>query len=237
MPRVRAKAKKKAPKGKAKPKAKKPKAKKPTKKATPRKKAPKTSGGVGKSKRKKKAGPKAPRGFVPVPVLETQDEAFDVIKKRLDDAQLDAYEGVTLGSEEYDGKREVFRFDSKARTHRYRDGSIDGEWSVPVPHGVPAEKLTFAMEEAFGRKPLGITYFIAYGVRYVIQSDDEIYQEFKGMNQIMTHYHRAEKRSKVVKVFITIRKILVTLAKKYRRKPSLLFIRLHWNPDNEKPEK
>ena len=123
--------------------------------------------------------------------------------------------------------------------HRYADDTVDGEFTIQVPRGTAVEDIIKQLRDAFGVDPegLGYGYWLSVGQRYVIKEDDEVYRRHKGMNEINTYYSRM-RTSKIIPVFGSARtKMTRGAERKFRRKAESVFIRLHWNPDNEKPRR
>jgi hypothetical protein len=84
---------------------------------------------------------------------------------------------------------------------------------------------------------LGKGYWLSIGQRYVIKEDDEVYRRSRGMNEIATFYTRV-KTANIISAFGAARtKMTRGAEKKYRRKAETVFVRVHWNPNNEKPER
>jgi len=184
----------------------------------------KPSKATAKPSKAKPSKPKgAPRGFKPITKSgHDQDSAAALMRRKLGEAVrvLESMEGM----------------ESKSRVHENKDGSVDGEWVVAVPKRMSMDDLSIAMEESFGRTAISRDMWISYGARYVIKEDDEVYRRNKGMNQVATKYHRAETRARVVKVFATLRAIMDTMKRKmHGRRPTQVFLRLSWNPEDAKP--
>lgn len=119
------------------------------------------------------------------------------------------------------------------------DDTIDGELSVNVPRGMSTRDLIKKLRDAFETQPkrLGPEYWLSVGERFVIKEDEEVYRRNKGMNEIQTYYSRIS-RATIAPVFGAARdKMTPGAEKKYHRKAEMVFIRLHWNPRNAKPQR
>lgn len=213
----------------AKSKGKKPKKGKKSKRSSssPKKGSPK--------KRKRKAKPHRPAfegrrrepHFEPPPGFDisfgstTPDEAFATIKARLDDAK-------SLLPEGYDGR---------VLMHTYADGSIDGELYVLIPEGTEVVQADVDMYEAFEEVAVGVRYWISFGARYAVKTDDERYRRHKGMTQVQTNYQRAI-RTNIAEEQVLMQKVLLPgMERKFREEAHSVFIRLHWNPQDIQPKR
>lgn len=125
---------------------------------------------------------------------------------------------------------------SRVRIHKYRDGTIDGELMVRIPHGVKPRDASEQVEEAFGHREVHPEIWIQTGVRYTIQEDDEIYRKFQGMNELNVFFQRST-RHNVGDVFAIQREEqMAGLDRKYGRQAEMIYVRLHWNKENARPE-
>lgn len=117
---------------------------------------------------------------------------------------------------------------------------MDGELSLAVPRGTSEEQLYRSLVDAFGQNPghIGPGYWLSIGQRYSIKEGDEVYRRHKGMNEISTYYAGMRRRGIVAATFGAARDLMTPGAKKkYGRKAETVFIRLHWNPNRDKPER
>lgn len=211
-------------------KPKKPKGKKPKKIKKSKSKA------KPKGKKRKKSKPKRPHKpiferrsadddsppeFTITPGAVTQEEAFATIEARLKDAQ-DALPDGLVG---------------RVILHPYHDGSVDGELYVTVPEGESSVDTEWSLTEAFGHVTVGQKYWISVGARYIVEDDDVIYRRYRGMNQVQTNYQRAVGANIAEEDLILRTKVLRGMKKRYKREAHSIFIRLHWNPQNEQPKR
>lgn len=150
-----------------------------------------------------------------------QDEAYAVIYARLEDAKARLPEG-------YDGKILI---------HPYADGSVDGELYIKVPEGESTRELEFDLYDAFSPFAVGTRYWISVGARYAVKADDERYRRFKGMTQVQTNYSRAIQPNIVAAHMVMRQKITKGMEKTFGQEAHSVFIRLHWNPQNEQPKR
>lgn len=165
--------------------------------------------------------PEAPPEFTIRLRPETQDEAYASIKARLEDARANLPEGT----------------ESRIIIHPYADGSVDGELYVKIPTWEDTREMEWDLHEAFGKMAVGTRYWISTGVRYIIEKDDIIYRRFKGMNQLQTNYQRASQHNIVEEHVILRHTILPGTKKRFKREAHSVFIRLHWNPNDEHPKR
>lgn len=151
----------------------------------------------------------------------TQEEAFAVIKARLEDAR----------------SRLPERYDSRIIIHPYVDGSVDGELYVKVPEGTGSADTSWDLYEAFQPLAVGTRYWMSVGARYIIEEDDEVYRRNRGMNLVETNYQRATAPNVSEEHDLLERKLLPGMQNRYKREASNIFIRLHWNPEGERPKR
>lgn len=151
------------------------------------------------------------------PTKKEIDKAKEAIKARLDKT-----------ADEVGGK---------VRVHVYPDGSIDGEISIDVVKGQSASDLFLDVESAFKKQSLGKGFWISTGERHVIQEDAEVYRRHKGMNEVAVYYQRATPSNIAETMLIARRNITPAMERKYKRKASTIFVRLHWNADDKKPKR
>lgn len=164
-----------------------------------------------KSKKPKKAPPSHP---VDVAISELeQEQAFATIEQRL----------------------KLVESIGRIRIVPYADGSIDGEVLAQVPHGTSTSHLLIDIENALGTSGLK-GFWISVGVRFTIKEDDEVYRRFRGYNDVNTHFQKMI-RPNVIDVFdIARHQITEGMEDKYGRKADSVYVRIHWNPANAKPE-
>lgn len=186
-----------------------------------------------KKRRKKKRHPTKlvfearPRDEEPPPGFDiklgevTQDEAFATIEARLNDARdnlPEGYEGVVI-------------------IHPMADGSVDGELYVTVPEGEDTREAEFDLYDSFTATAVGTRYWVSVGARYIVDTDDERYRRNKGMTQVQTNYQRANRANIVEEHLIFRKKIAEGMDQKFGEEAHSIFIRLHWNPQNEQPKR
>lgn len=151
----------------------------------------------------------------------TPDEAYATIKARLDDAR-------SLLPEGYEGK---------VLMHTYVDGSVDGELYVKVPEDQDVRTTEAEMYEAFEEVAVGVRYWVSFGVRYAVKTDDERYRRHKGMTQVESNYQRAI-RTNIVEEHLLMRKVILPgMERKFKDEAHSVFIRLHWNPEDIQPKR
>lgn len=117
---------------------------------------------------------------------------------------------------------------------------MDGEISFQVPRGVSEDEMYRRILDGFGQNPghIGPGYWLSVGQRYTIKEGDEVYRRHKGMNEIATYYAGMRRPGIVAATFGAARDMMTPGAReKYKRKASSVFVRLHWNPDREKPQR
>lgn len=162
-----------------------------------------------------------PPGFDVVITATTPDEAHAVIKARLVDARYMLPEG----------------YNGKVLMHMYADGSVDGELYVLVPEGKDVKDADADMYEAFQEVAVGTRYWVSFGVRYAVKTDDERYRRHKGMTQVETNYQRAVRANIVEEQVIMQTKVIPGMEKKFKDEAHSVFIRLHWNPEDLQPKR
>jgi len=212
-PKATNKPRKAASKPKAKPRAAKPKARKG------RKVKPKAT------RKAKPRAPRIPRGFELVP---GQVDARVKIKERLDATK------ATL---------DLIELESRVYVHEYENGQVDGEIAVTVPRGKTALEVDQELEQAFQTLPLGLGrgYWFGLGVR--IGFNKEIDEErsgsarVRGMDDLQMYYRRVNTPN-MIDSFLREQMIMIPGAEdRFKRKIEIVYIRLHWNPENEKPSR
>lgn len=191
------------------------------KKARTKEKSRKTKARAKEKARRKRI----PKGFDLVPGQAT---ALDKIKARLEDTAK-ALEGLELECRVY--------------THEYDNGEIDGEIAVPVPRGRTAIDIDQELETAFQNLPLGLgsEFWYALGVRLSIHKDEAEDRSgsarVRGMDDLMMYYRRVNTPN-LIDSFLREQKIMIPgVEEKYGRKVEIVYLRLHWNPSNEKPSR
>lgn len=127
--------------------------------------------------------------------------------------------------------------------HEYDNGEVDGEIAIVVPRGRTAIEMDQMLEEAFQNKPggLGSQYWFALGVRLSIHKDEADDRSgsarVRGMDDLQMYYRRINTPN-LIDSFLREQKIMIPGAEeKYRRKVEIVYLRLHWNPENEKPSR
>lgn len=132
--------------------------------------------------------------------------------------------------------------ESRIYTHAYKDGQIDGEIAVFVPRGTNAADVSWKLEEAFQLEPFGLgRSFVSLGTRLSIHKDEA--EDRSGTSRVrgmddMQMYYRAFNTTRLGDSFRRSRKYMIPGAeKKYRRKVEIVYLRIHWNPDHERPKR
>lgn len=151
----------------------------------------------------------------------TQSEAYGIIQSRLEAAKLDLPEG----------------YDGRVMLHAYVDGSVDGELYVRVPDDDYQGNVNWDLQKAFGEDSLGRKFWVSMGARFTIETDDEVYRRYKGLNSVGTHFQRASATNIAEEGLILRKKVLPGMKKHFHREAHSIFIRLHWNPQNEQPKR
>lgn len=228
-PRAKTKGKKAKVKSKAKKKLKaKPIKAKPTK-ARPIKAKAKTKPAKRRKKPSKPLKPvfeKRPRK-PPLEVVEpekgatTQDEAYGTIQAFLESAKDSLPDGwpVTI------------------RVHPYSDGSVDGQILVKVPDDQGTGDVAWRLMDAIAGVAIGQRYWISVGGNYIIEADDVVYRRFRGMNLVQTNYQRAVAANIAEEGLIFRKTIVPGMSRRHKQGAHSIFVRIHWNPANEKPNR
>lgn len=162
-----------------------------------------------------------PEGFTINLGEVTQDEAFATIEARLKDAQSRLPEGYT----------------SRIILHPYADGSVDGELYIRLDGEVDDKEAEFDLHDSFTSLSVGSHYWISAGARYQVETDDERYRRNKGMVQTETNYQRATPVNIVEEHLILRHKIMTGMEHRFGEEARDIFIRLHWNPQDEQPKR
>lgn len=174
-----------------------------------------------KRPRKGVATLEVPEGFDINLAAANTDEAYATIEARLQDAQIGLPEG----------------YQGRVLMHAYADGSVDGELYVNIPEGMGDKDAEFDAFEAFSAIAVGQRYWISFGARYSVQTDDERYRRFKGQTQVQTNYQRANQANIVEEHLILRNKIIGGMTKRFGEQATSVFIRLHWNLQDEQPKR
>lgn len=197
-------------------------------KAKPLPKAPKPRSESGKRPARK--APQAPQGF---DVTVGQEAAADKIRKRLADTQ-DALEAL-----ERDGHMSM---------HEYRDGTVDGEIVLYVDRGEDAIRMMQDLEAAFGMDNQRGVWF-QVGARFAVKEGEEkeasgIVDRRRGVDEVSLYYRKMfaagehDRKQIFFDAFGTMQhQTIPAMQDKYGRKAETIFVRMHWNPDNEKPRR
>jgi len=137
--------------------------------------------------------------------------------------------------------REVFErakvklapWDAHYSAHSNRDRTADGEIRVNLPRGVSAHQALLRLEESLpGYRSLP-GFWISVGVRFMPTERFEDYEQFMGMVNVGAYYQKYFRKASN---FVTAKdKIAKAMQRVARRKPSQIYARLHWNPQNRKP--
>lgn len=128
------------------------------------------------------------------------------------------------------------------------DGSIDAEVRVrAIPHGMKVNEILLDLEHSL-RDLLGPGWpkgvapaWISAGVRFPARpheiDDEDFRKEYKvvrGLAEAFVHWQR---QSKLAENFLTTRLIAKKLHAAGRLKPEQIIVRVHWNPDNNRPRR
>lgn len=123
------------------------------------------------------------------------------------------------------------------------NGEVDGEISVPVPRGITAVEISQELEIAFQTIPLGLgnRFWYALGIRMGFDKEHDEERSgtarVKGMDDMMMYYRRVNTPN-LIDSFLRQQKIMIPGAEaRYKRKIEIVYLRLHWNPDNEQPKR
>lgn len=124
--------------------------------------------------------------------------------------------------------------------HRYANGTVDGEITFHVPRGMSEDEMYRSLLRAFGQTygKLGDGYWLSIGQRYEIREDDVVYRRNRGMNEIATYYASMRRSGIIAATFGAARDLMAPGArKKYGRKATTVFVRVHWNAGKTQPER
>lgn len=116
------------------------------------------------------------------------------------------------------------------RVHPNVDGTIDGELRVKPKRGQEVRTILTRMEHYFIPVP---GTWVSSGVRYYPREDERYYSRFKGMSQAQAYFSEAPM---TYINFATGKEIDTQMRKRGRKKAEQVFIRVHWNPANERPD-
>lgn len=178
----------------------------------------KTGKSVSRAAKKHRAR-KSTKRQVKAAAKQSQAEAYKEIKQRLQDAE------VILQTQGLSGR---------VRVHSYKDGSVDGELLVKVPHGTSSYDVALEIESAVGRTSMP-GFWINMGTRFTIKEDEEVYRRFRGFNDVNTHYQAATPAN-WSEIPLIVRKVIIKgMEHKYGRKAESVYLRIHWSPSGSKP--
>jgi len=167
-------------------------------------------------------------------------EARPKKKRDIDDTIIDdAYARIKKAIDYFQKKMQGFGFDVGVQIQQNRDDSIDAESTVlSIPRGVTALTTLIRMEKStkrIGPKALPKGTWISIGFRWTFRDEKELYKRYKGMVTAGAFPQRATKQ-KVPINYATARKIARNVEKKRRVKPGQIYLRLHWNLEDKRPE-
>lgn len=182
---------------------------KPKKKKKKPKLKPKPKPKVKAKAKKKKVEPRSKR-----------DKAYEKIKEMLDKASAKLAE---LG------------YATDARVHRNRDGSLDSELRVMPIRGQLINDILIDMEGSVKAIP---NTWISTGIRYRPRENEDSGEpgDFRGLSRINSYYQRNTPR-KLATNFVTGREINRRMSEKKFRKAEHVVMKVHWNPDDSKPDR
>lgn len=134
--------------------------------------------------------------------------------------------------------------DARVAVTENGDQTIDGEILITVPRGTSATEVSQELENAFRTSPLGLGrggFWFTLGVRLSIHKDEAEDRSgsarIRGMDDLMMYYRRIG-TPRLIDSFLREQKIMIPGAeRKYKRKVETVYLRLHWNPNNEKPQR
>lgn len=186
--------------------------------------------GSRKRKRPVKERPKAPRGFV---TFAGKDQASRKIDRRLEDTQA---------------ALESFGIEGDTKVHSYTDGTIDGELVIAIGRGMSGVDAMRKLEVAFGMdNERGLWFQV--GARFAVREGEEknssgVVDRRKGLDEVTLYWRRMFAKDDQVRTgifgdaFGTMQHVVIpSMEDKYGRKTDSIFVRLHWNPDHEKPNR
>lgn len=128
------------------------------------------------------------------------------------------------------------------------DGSIDAEVRVrAIPHGILVNDILLDLEHALrdllgpgwpkGVAPAWLSVGVRFPARGNEMDDADFRKEYKvvrGLAEAFVHWQR---QSKLAENFVTARVVARRLHNAGRLKPEQIIVRVHWNPDNNRPRR
>ena len=140
--------------------------------------------------------------------------------------------------------------ESTVRSHEYRDKSIDGELSVFIERGQDASDIMKRVEEAFGTENIRQTW-MSLGVRFGVAKGDleqaeTRYDRHKGMFEAWMYWRQmfrrtsdeSERKAQIIDPFGRMEsQVIPGIQDEYDRKVHQIIVRLHWNPNGDKPDR
>lgn len=132
--------------------------------------------------------------------------------------------------------------------HEYRDGTVDGEIVLYVDRGEDAIKMMQDLEAAFGMDNQRGVWF-QVGARFAVKEGEEkeasgIVDRRRGVDEVSLYYRKMfassehDRKQIFFDAFGTMQHTTIpAMQDKYGRKAETIFVRMHWNPDNEKPRR
>lgn len=122
---------------------------------------------------------------------------------------------------------------SKIRVKVNKDASVDGEVRFTIPKGINLRDVLLLAENAM-KVPRGQWLSVGF-VHDISGLSAEVmkrYLRYRGKARTQAYWSRSAKKALH---FLTARRIARNIARKRRRKPEQVIIKLHWNPWREKP--
>lgn len=106
-----------------------------------------------------------------------------------------------------------------------------------------AVEVSQELERAFETKThgMGHQFWYALGIRLSFNKEKDEERSgssrVRGMDDMMMYYRRM-RTPKLIDSFLREQRIMIPGAeKRYKRKAEIVYVRLHWNPNNQKPER
>lgn len=134
--------------------------------------------------------------------------------------------------------------ESRAIVNLNQNYTVDADLTVEVPRGTTVRSVLLDLEHALRGISRIKGSWVSVGIRVppspsehktgllVSRRTGEPLRGGKGVYQAGTYYQRLDRRAST---FATGKAIVKNFARKGRRKPTQVFVRLHWNPYDMKP--
>lgn len=154
-------------------------------------------------------------------------------KKALEKRREKAYDRMEASIEETADSLRDEGYEVQTIISRNRDKSIDAEIRVMPKRG---QDVTDIMIDIKGATEAVPNTWISTGIRYEPRADEEFYIRIRGMSQANAYYQR-NTEAKHPTNFSTGIDIIDNMEGRGRKKAQHVMMRLHWNPENAKPER